>query len=851
MDKLRLPTELISETLGVTLEEVLEWKASKEVPEEYLEALLAIPNKSAVMPGGLFCMQFEDCPGFIALADINSPALGWGLVNLSSLDESVMSAISNSTHPKASLKRWLVEACNALANIDFVWKLSAVTAGARPTLKVSLPGCKTNTVNLSVSLGSIMHPTVTRARKAGTFWSELSMWMQNTIVSSQMADTAKDYQEILANADIKPEELLKKELVKLCSEWVDCHILGSQEEGVEIKPQPIFTTVAGVTYRGVVQLTPKTIGTVFKAIREEDEDLDILYTGQGLQISQCSIPDLQRSGLVSIVPECMGINSALIWLMPNYRKVVSELIRKIALPLSESMVIQELEEAMLTAICSLKNKTAVPEGLAAGISFTTDKRAGVAKINPLVFSMFNTERLHKAFKPFTLSMLAGQDVFWSMLYQSLVPTDRDRKMLLYLCGTGSSFKSTFISKLYRSMLELTIYMKDGKIRAKHNRDLSIPVLQLTSQGDIAGTENFGDDKNQFYVAKVVEEVKAFNIESKRFQGIKQQLGNNTIAIKRKFVNGTYQIPISQTVIMDSNFPPVRPEYEKKSIDRVGEAIIFSQSSLLAGDPRYRVSSSNDHLYFHKLLTEADYDEAKELTGKQRVDLEDIEKVYLPFVLFKSILSHGKRCYETLTGVSQNEPVHATIKQELIDRKRIAQCYFALTDISNIGSLNVRAVDSLPATTADTLLTYLLRASLEYGKDRTLTGDDLLQFVNWFKDQVKSTYDKDNRSGLSTVFLKLIYTNLLAQDKLSFFLGSGSERVQWAETGINEKELRGVGFAPWMKEILASEHKETEGLQKIRHLFIKDLRETYLNNVNRNNLNEVLLTNEEIGEVIDL
>jgi len=842
-----MPTELLASQLSVPVATVIEWKIAEEVPEEYQELMSSLPKTPFEKLPLTGVVEFKDAPELIAMPDVSKELTGLAICPRSMLSKNLLASTTVSV--TASLKDWVTAVAKETKSLDIIWSLITKSGGAsgQYVMKEPFTGQVLKFKLLDV-FKVLMHSEVVAQKKKTDYLEALTTPIEKFVLDAQMAAENSKLQEMLANSEADPEKILEAEIERIVSEWSERHVTGGPDNPEIV---PILTKVQRVEYRGRVEVTASTIGTVYEVAREEDKDVNILYTGCGLKMRQSSFADLPKGGLGSIVPETTvrpseRIPSALCWLMPSHESQLKEVLDKYSIPTRLSKAISMLESALLNTFLGYKHRSVSQKLVAAGISYTHDHRVGASKISPDAFNYFPMESdVPRPFRHFTAALLGGHKVFWGLLYSSLIPHEQDRKSLLYLAGTGSSFKSTFIGKIYRRMLELTIYEKGGKVKVRRNSQLELPVLQLTTQNDIQGKGEFGDIQNQHYVAKVIEEVKAFNIESKRFLGIKKQLGTNTIPVKQKFVNGSFQVPISQLVIADSNFTPIDPSYLKESTDRVAECCVFSQSYLLSGCDEYLVKSGNEHLYFHLLLSEEERKEAKEIIGRDYCP-RDLEETYLPYLLFKTLMTFGKRCYQDITGESQDVPKFSTIEQRSVDRKSLAVAYMGMIGIGQVGHLHRQ--DSLPSTTPRTLIANLLRAGMEQGSEEDkITEEQIDDLVFYVYSQIKDVYIKDSKKTVLIKLRQYVWRNLLNVTTLDNYIGKSDGNYRLVEED-NGRALKGFKLSPLVLSLIQDD--KPMDLASLQQEFISLLRSRYIQRVKAMKIEDLLLLSRSVTEVDD-
>jgi len=760
----------------------------------------------------------EDCPTKGITTDLirfEEPALkdiillpsrtgDWKLATITSQGYQFERLVEDKSYKTISFKEWFEFQLLQFYGIGVVWALSSLTGatGGKWNLNIAKPSGRAYKINLANQLRNSLDETI-MGKAPTNFWNVISGVLQDIITlagRAASAATPADLCTVGDTVDLQKVQL-KGDIERYCQIWQRSLLDTSKPEDIEV----VF---GKYVYKGAIFFTGAkgviTVSTHYR-IGSLDTDSKLMYSGSGSLVTGSDISLLGRTGLISVVPllpSHVGVDipkamPALIWLIPKYPEFVGTLQKKYhLLRKSEDSLTSMLAEKVHQTLIDLKNYAVSTIEPKAGISYVSERDSHTAaKINKEVFALLRNEKLPNTFQVLTNHMVAGADTLWALLYSSLLPTTLPRKTLLYFAGSGGSFKTHLIHRVYKTMLESTIFMEDGILKIKREVTQGNPVFLSASANDIRHIAAFGNPAEQYYVCKAYSEVPGFNIESKEFIGLKSELGDASLTFGLKFVTGKVTIPSSKLHVVDSNYTPVDWRYEKATSDRVGECIIFSQSALIQ-DTRTGATSNNERLYFAKLVLPKEKEYLSAALGKDFSELApDEEELALALLLFKAIMGHGRKCYEKLTG--SNGETYLPIDPVCYDRRAIARGYVKLAQLSNISARKD------PVLTFRTVADYWLRACVDNTQDGELTFEELNEFNAALVDNLWNTYEtKDGTTSVAKKRMAVRLTDTVIKEyfkaeNLDFWMGCREFPV---EVDYRNRKVKGICLPEWVKTI---------------------------------------------------
>jgi len=852
-----IPSEIISQVLGINLLSVLDKKTNMSfTPKELkvLDSMDKVDSKFNLPEATVFIKFLEMEASNLILRPVVGSVMGWGLQLKSELSTGELMLLDNSIIPNTSLRQLLVW-MSLKKGIDLVFGLCSQANVHYKTTIPSVDGTSRK-IELPILFEDLFRGlTVRNLSTTKKVFGEVF----NTFVS--MAQKDKDIQtlkELVADAGLPPLDYVKAKLREIALQFFTDHITGGTNvDGIKQPPTPIKVTLGGQKYKGKILLTENTLGTVYQLLENKKGELVTLFNGKQNSITCTSLSEFKKLSLLKNalprLPDGLGDTaSPAIWFLGEY----TQLLGKIREPVKEDVKLWEVEslltEAFTEQFLAYCGQTSRSPDLLGGVSFLDDVETyTMAKISKQAFEVFDINRpLDKVWKVFNLSIL-NHKALWALLYSSLIPAkNKPRKMALYLAGSGGSFKTTFISNTYGKMLDSQICTinSEFKIKPQPQGDSAYGCAKLSEVGKIS---QFGDDKNSNLMAKHWQEVSLYNVDLPSYKNLKEELGNTSINIEKKHVNGSIKVPNSKLTILDSNFQPVDTEYNKEHQDRLAEVFVLGQYFLFQNRvAEFKVNSTSSHLYFDRLLTEEDNVEAMLLVGKQylrELVNSDVWDYWLPFSLFRAIMTYGRKCYiELLDRESEVSEISATTFSNLdpckFQRKELAMGYILNTNFSNIGS--ARAHKNSVTTTPKTVVTTILRAGFSFEEGCLLDFDTLDGYISKITNII-STLMASSTTGHNAPAkgkLKDSYKTWIMQALGSkYYLGVGSECVDETLEGF-----RGIKLDGWLQEFIECSSTDTMELEKVKAGVRELLQTEYLAKLEANPELAFILKQKDLG-----
>jgi len=835
----KIPTERLAKVCNVSINQVLSWRAEGVIPPEHHE-LLEKSGGFEFAPAEGAVLRVSESPDLMIVCEpTDSHSIFW---KLALVPETSRRFLGSNT-PMVNLADWLVESAMAIKTVDIIWSQTklTLTASGRPNLTIAY-GNGLAPVKIRLDSDLQMLFLVDVSKEAKRLYGEVGTCLNKIINMAQEVSDKAAVQEILNMADMKPEELFQKYLNDICTKWVDRHVLGPlDEDGVRHEPEPMYTSLGGTRYQGHTLFTTATFGTYFRELGRFAEDDTLLYTGNGFLQGGSFLENLERDGLGRLVPPfpahmVRGAYESTHWILPEAHSLVIRGLKVSGHDISPSAGLRELQNALLNIIHgTVSGSQAKIVNPSAGITYLDDEAVTMAKINKQAFHEFNSKSLSTPFKVFTQHFGAGASTFWAMLFSSLIPTQTCRKQALLLFGSGGSFKTTFIEKVYARMLAGTIRKTPGG-KYKFTRGTNtFDIMAKTRTSDAMSASEFGEVNTPNNVLMFFEEAVNYNSEWSTYQNLKKQLGASSITINVKYARNRKTLPVSRTVVVDSNYPPCSFEWSKESVDRAAECVLFSQYALVPPNETYCTCSDNHHLYFQKLLSQGEIKEMSEVIEFKGQPTEEDYLDYLAFLLFRDIMTVGKRAYQELTGEPiQYVPLFLPFNPDKYDRKGLALSYCKLMNLSKLGR-NFKEAVVTPAT----IIMYFLRAGIKVTEEGFISWKEIEDILSSkFYPEIKPGIDIKHSSKKDTMSWAmgiLVQSSLLGNDGINRFIGNESPNIRvYSDT----EGVHNVSWEPWFIDTCNNADSGLV-LRSLQKEVCKILQDTYINKMCKHNLEHLI------------
>jgi len=839
---LRIPTERVARVCKVSTKEALQWRINKNIPPEYHRILEDSVGLELQDVEGTVLRVTESSNLMMLYEPKSTTGNGW---KLSIVTDDYKRFVSPSL-PAISLREWLVEVAMEILNVDIIWAQTKLVTGAygKPVLEVAYTaGIPPVKLRLDTQMYMLFYSQ--SAKEAKLLLQEVSSCLINITQLAQQQEGLETVQELFDMADVSPKELFDKYIDSACMEWVDKYVLGTpDEDGIRQEPEAMYTTLGGVRYQGYTHFTPSTFGTYFRELGKFAEDDTILYTGSGFLQGSSFLETIDKDGLGRLVPQfpahmSKNVYEAYLWILPDAYQIVDKGLKATGYDISHSTGLMELQlkltEKIRTVVGSSQAKVNNPS---AGITYLDDDAVTMVKINKKAFTEFSDQRkLSRPFKVFTQHFGAGAETFWAMLYSSLIPTQTCRKQALLLFGSGGSFKSTFVEKIYARMLAGTIRKTpDGQYKFTRGAN-TFDIVAKTRAADATSASEFGEVNTPNNVLMFFEEAINYNSEKSDYQNLKKQLGASSLTINVKYARNRKTLPVSRTVVVDSNYPPCSFEWSKESVDRAAECVLFSQYALVPPNATFHSRSDNSHLYFQKLLSADEQVEMLKILDLKGTPIEEDYLDYLAFLLFRDIVTIGKKAYEKLTGMPiKGLPVFLPFDPSKYDRKSLALSYCKLMNLSKLGRNYKEAV-----VTPSTTVMYFLRAGMKVSEGSFISWEEIEGLISEkFYSEIKSGFDtrrNTKKESLLWLMNTLVKGRLLSNDCIGRFIGDEmpSIRVYSDSEGVHN-----LGWEPWFKQVVDN-NEDGEILRVLQGEVATLLQDKYLDRMNKQGLDALIPT----------
>lgn len=849
--RLCLPTEMLAKYCKVSALTAWEWKSQESVPAEYVAVVNSIQTQTELdKPSTFTVVKLKENKDL--LLSYNHSKGGkhkWELHSTGVLGPQV-----NENTLEVSLVDWFLARAFE-RGVDIIWAATEIQV-LKEDIKITVkaPDGSKRTLHVSRQLNTLVTKNLSKSI-IRQIYTDLAGVLQVAVDEARDSLSMQQKAALLDDTDADPERLFKQTLETLASEWVSKHLTGelNEQTGQRAEPVPLKVTLGNTKFIGRLVHTAHRFGTYFTEVSDEKEDTGVvLYSGRGFVEGSCYIEEMDRVGINEIVPllpkgyerKCASVSA---WLYPSAYGVVKQARDSAGWDRSLDDCVTLFMETIWTHLkATVRTSQSTQHKQYAGLSYWEDKdHVTMAKISKRAFQLTTAHnQLPMPFKVFNSHFGAGVTSFWAMLFASLVPTAAIRKQACCLFGSGGSFKSTFVSDIYRRMVSGTIrLLPSGGFRFIPGHDHS-EVFRRTETGDEKRADTFGDPKLPHHVAISFEELAGFNIDYQAFRNLKTQLGSNAQKIKVKYARNLKELPVSRTVFLDSNFTPLNFYWTKETVDRCCESVVFSQSKLVPSDAEYTTQSS-EHLYFDNLLTDEDLEDLRNVLDIPVGDITQDDKFnYLAFRLFTAIMTYGRECYLYHTG--QTEPQTGGVPQFLpfdpatYDRNQLALSYVHLM---SLGRISAGAGSVLGPTT---VIMYMLRAAMEVDSSGSIPWEELTDISETLAKHMKEGIDVKNSSKkayVQNLVDKKMKAEWFSPDGLLFFMGLDSQRNSIYR---DDEGLHGVRLADWFLKAL----EEPAPLFAIQCEVGKILKQQYIERLEDMGINHVLKKRTRVDELED-
>lgn len=507
-------------------------------------------------------------------------------------------------------------------------------------------------------------PSALNAQKKNYF----RQWIYDLILSKNPYDTAPEVSEF---AELSVDALMK-EIVRDTVAEMELFTSSLIEDGkstyeIQMEGERKTCRVLNTKYH---------IGTIVRDFKE-----DVLYSSSGFVAECIKKKEFGVLGLGSIVPPVPNnqvVDTATIgFFLPHYTNFIEGCKSKFpGLPYND--YVKGCKEGINRYIAGTfsGNRGTEPNG-EFGITFAENDSFTPASISRKAFYAFEaTNKLPLPFQAWTNTMLSSGEYFWAMLYGMLIPEhNTPRKQSLLQFSTGGCFKSHFQNILRVALNGSLISPTYFKPSTKSTAAVSTALGRNHSHSTASSFDN--KIQMQYGILQIWPEARHYNPVSPQYSKLKEELGTLRLKVEEKHENAL-EVPTNRTHFLDSNYPPHGNILSDDARVRLIETFLINPT-------RFTNRGWQKEFYFDALVLrdEVLLREATQFAERDgATDLRSyINDSYLPYLLFKSILSYGKYCYLKLADFSamdkeKDRPVtFRPLRYEDIDRKTFCQVVF--------------------------------------------------------------------------------------------------------------------------------------------------------------------------------
>lgn len=565
------------------------------------------------------------------------------------------------------------------------------------------------------------------------------------------------------------EEDLKKEVTKVLTKHV-------REYHEELLDKGAFIEVEdeGTAYEGVALNRKEEIGTAFRTKASK-----ALYTSSGFIITTVKKKDFRSVGLGSIIRSNPGIGGSgkdiVKWLYPQCSELIEELTTEYP-GLSVRDYMDCIEAACMNYLTSLYNKSTTGESSSSGVTWMhKDDEFSPCRVSKAAFEVFEEDELPLPFAVWSASILANQKFFWAMLYTMFLPASTPRKQALFLYGLGNTSKSQFEHHLQNALLG-TLESENVFIPRKYSTENVACDVAEARNHEVATASVFSCPKKlQFSMCQIWQETKYFHPTTRDYAKLKEELGSLRVSAEAKGLMSK-TVPSNRMHFCDSNFPISGAYFTEDARVRVVEVGIASPAKLFGVDKQ--------KFYFENLVLR-DPELTREATRMCGGSLtaEYLNSTYIPFLLLRSILSYGKKCFRELAvDKMPNKAVDTTcfslLDYRLIDRKSISKLFLISGQPEGFRSKDESQIQVEPYTIVVALFSVLLKPAR--GKEVNIR-----ELTRKLKGCLPTLTGDANKRARETKFAGIIRECV---ENVQYALGVGYEDVYESDGVLYNVEL---------------------------------------------------------------